>query len=371
MKIKSLLLGSAAALVAVSGARAADAVVIPEPEAVEYVRVCDAAGAGYFYIPGGETCLKISGYVQYEMTFLNNNAGTATELTVGEDTLVFQSNDNFNKAYEARLQFDAWRDTSYGPLATQIRLTAGGNALAGSSTSSLNVDRAYFDLAGLRMGVDASAWDYGFGGPADAYNVGGSNGGTVRYTANFGAGSFTLSLEEDSFQDDYMPSIVGVASFSAGDLSFTLGAVYEDDSSAIGQLVEDVIGPITGVGTAWGVKGTASYSAGAFGIGAGFQYSSAYAHNTVGVSDYMAAYEWVLGADVSYDAGALDLGLGFQYGINGYDDVAAIVADSRDNDWIIGASASYDITETLNTNLRLRYDSDENFSARLRFKSSF
>ena len=59
MKLKSLLFGSAAALVAVSGARAADAVVIPEPEAVEYVRVCDAAGTGYFYIPGTETCLKI------------------------------------------------------------------------------------------------------------------------------------------------------------------------------------------------------------------------------------------------------------------------------------------------------------------------
>ena len=36
MNIKSLLLGSAAALVAVTGARAADAVVAPEPEAVEY-----------------------------------------------------------------------------------------------------------------------------------------------------------------------------------------------------------------------------------------------------------------------------------------------------------------------------------------------
>ncbi|MEP4753305.1 MAG: porin, partial [Nitratireductor sp.] len=54
MKIKSLLLGSAAALAAVSGARAADAVVIAEPEPVEYVRVCDAYGAGFFYIPGTE-----------------------------------------------------------------------------------------------------------------------------------------------------------------------------------------------------------------------------------------------------------------------------------------------------------------------------
>ncbi|WP_244505397.1 porin, partial [Rhizobium sp. LCM 4573] len=49
MNIKSLLLGSAAALAAVSGAQAADAIVAAEPEPMEYVRVCDAFGAGYFY----------------------------------------------------------------------------------------------------------------------------------------------------------------------------------------------------------------------------------------------------------------------------------------------------------------------------------
>src|SRR5262245_46981448 len=67
MNIKSLLLGSAAALIAVSGARAADAVVVAEPEPAEYVRICDVYGAGYFYIPGTETCLRIGGYVRYDI----------------------------------------------------------------------------------------------------------------------------------------------------------------------------------------------------------------------------------------------------------------------------------------------------------------
>ena len=52
MNIKSLLLGSAAALVAVTGARAADAVVVAEPEPVEYVKVCDAYGAGFLLYSG-------------------------------------------------------------------------------------------------------------------------------------------------------------------------------------------------------------------------------------------------------------------------------------------------------------------------------
>ena len=61
MNIKSLLIGSAAALAAVSGAQAADAIVAAEPEPLEYVRVCDAFGTGFFYIPGTVTCLKFGG----------------------------------------------------------------------------------------------------------------------------------------------------------------------------------------------------------------------------------------------------------------------------------------------------------------------
>src|SRR5690606_23254350 len=67
MNIKSLLIGSAAAFVAVSGAQAADAVVVAEPEPAEYVRICDVYGAGYFYIPGTETCLRVGGYVRFDV----------------------------------------------------------------------------------------------------------------------------------------------------------------------------------------------------------------------------------------------------------------------------------------------------------------
>src|SRR4051812_26392640 len=83
MNIKSLLLGSAAALVAVSGAKAADAVVVAEPEPVEYVRVCDVYGTGFFYLPGTETCLKIGGYVRVDIRggdyfAFTSNAGEET-----------------------------------------------------------------------------------------------------------------------------------------------------------------------------------------------------------------------------------------------------------------------------------------------------
>lgn len=59
MNIKSILLGASAAALAATGAQAADLPVAPEP--VDYVRVCDAFGTGFFYLPGTETCLKIGG----------------------------------------------------------------------------------------------------------------------------------------------------------------------------------------------------------------------------------------------------------------------------------------------------------------------
>ena len=95
MNIKSLLLGSAAALLAVSGARAADAIVVAEPEPMEYVRICDVYGAGFYYIPGTETCLKVGGLVRYQID--------------GET-----GDDGWNKSTTARVKLDARSETEYG-----------------------------------------------------------------------------------------------------------------------------------------------------------------------------------------------------------------------------------------------------------------
>ena len=42
------------------GAQAADLPV--KAKAVEYVRICSLYGAGFFYIPGTDTCIKLGGY---------------------------------------------------------------------------------------------------------------------------------------------------------------------------------------------------------------------------------------------------------------------------------------------------------------------
>ena len=58
MKFEALLLGAAVSLAPV--AASSEPLPIAEP-AEQYVRICDAFGAGFFYIPGTDTCLSSAG----------------------------------------------------------------------------------------------------------------------------------------------------------------------------------------------------------------------------------------------------------------------------------------------------------------------
>jgi len=143
MKLKALLLGSAAGMMSVAGvstsATAADAVVA-EPHPVEYVRVCDMYGAGYFYIPGTETCLKFDGYVRttYAYTDPDGNAQSSAEFRT-----------------RARLNIRTRNETDYGTLEGWIRLQ-GGEAGNGTNDAGVGVDRALISLAGFRLGYSDS-----------------------------------------------------------------------------------------------------------------------------------------------------------------------------------------------------------------------
>src|SRR5262249_38438448 len=70
--VKTLLLGTAAGLVAVAGAQAADLPVKAKP--VQYVKICSLYGDGFYYIPGTDTCLKMGGYLRVQAEY-NMGAG--------------------------------------------------------------------------------------------------------------------------------------------------------------------------------------------------------------------------------------------------------------------------------------------------------
>ena len=73
--VKSLLLGTAAGLVAVAGAQAADMPVKAAP--VQYVKICSLYGDGFYYIPGTDTCLKLGGYLRVQAEYNAGAGGVA------------------------------------------------------------------------------------------------------------------------------------------------------------------------------------------------------------------------------------------------------------------------------------------------------
>ena len=74
--VKSLLLGSAAGLVAVAGAQAADLPVKAKP--VQYVKICSLYGVGFYYIPGTDMCIKVGGWVRAEAAWHTNGSSVGT-----------------------------------------------------------------------------------------------------------------------------------------------------------------------------------------------------------------------------------------------------------------------------------------------------
>jgi hypothetical protein len=113
---KSLLLGSAAVLATVVGAQAAD---LPSKKAAPatYVKICDAYGAGFYTIPGTDTCVKVGGYVRAEAQYapghdVFDKTAAVTQKAGVQDTSGFE--------VRGRAEFDARTPTSYGVARTLV-----------------------------------------------------------------------------------------------------------------------------------------------------------------------------------------------------------------------------------------------------------
>ena len=125
----SVLLGAAASLALTSGAQAADLPMKVKAPAVQYVKICSLYGAGYYYIPGTDTCLKIGGFVRVDMI-------------IGPTGGAFESY-NFNAELEPRrriftvrarayVTFDARTQTEYGTLRSYFLIGETANNSGGA-----------------------------------------------------------------------------------------------------------------------------------------------------------------------------------------------------------------------------------------------
>lgn len=226
---------AAVAASASSVSYAADAVVAADPEPAEYVRVCDAFGTGYFYIPGTETCLKFGGYVRFDV-----QGGGA----LGRDTDLDGKGDAFDARTRSMLSIQTASDTELGALKTytELRFNYHGG-YEGPNYSSSGYDagtdmflyQAYIDFYGFRVGKGESAFStytnfagnviqdwvtkYGpFETNFIAYNYDNGNGLTG-----------VLSIEDDRGEGSgYVPDFVVGAGYSMGAYGFKLVAGYDE-----------------------------------------------------------------------------------------------------------------------------------------------
>ena len=249
MKLKTLLLGSAAALIAVSGARAADAVVA-EPEPMEYVKVCDMYGAGFFYIPGTETCMNINGYVRTDLHYFEDDSTGASDVDF---------------RYRVRLNFDVRNETDWGTLRSQARLQGDS---AGAADAAVGIDRALISLAGFRIGYSDSYWTtahgYGFPGAENGGLYGFDQSVFIDYTYSANGFSLTAGVAETdgpdtaaavgivggapavvpATQNDKIDAYAGIT--YAGSWG-SLAATYYYDASAVDQDAYKVSATITAI----------------------------------------------------------------------------------------------------------------------------
>jgi hypothetical protein len=324
MNIKSLLIGSAAAFAAVSGAQAADAIVAAEPEPMEYVRVCDAFGTGYFYIPGTETCLKIGGYVRFQADFGRDEFGAS----------------DWNAWTRARLTVDAKSDTELGTLTGFIALqTESGNSDAvgggsGVTTSDSYIDEAYIELGGFRVGTFLNWWDSDLIGETETAS------NTTRFTSVryvYDGGTFRAGLAVDEIPDNYTGvgalahndfGVSGMVAATLGGVNFELLGAYDDaaEEGAVRAWLTADVGPGT------------------------FELMGIYAS---GDNIYYNASEWSVALDYSFKATEkLAITPGFQY----LSDVDFV--DGRDQ-WRVGVTFDYKVVENLAVKATVNYQDDD------------
>ena len=166
MRFRRLVLGSTAVLALVPGARAADAVVAAEPEPMEYVQICDTYGVGFYYIPGTETCLKVSGYIR---TDVGAGAFGLTDVVgkkaAAEDDSYYW--EDLHNTYDVRTRFqlrlDSRAETELGTLRTYAAINfdyetvidddnSFGDRYSSTAPDYVTIEHAYLQLGGFRAG---------------------------------------------------------------------------------------------------------------------------------------------------------------------------------------------------------------------------
>ena len=221
MKLSSLLLSSAAVIVAGSAFAADLPAKKAAPAAAPAVASCPSFGKGFFTIPGSDTCLQFSGRMLGDVTVVDPKGSRSTApATIGASW---------------RIAVDARSNTDAGVVRGFAR-TSGG------SGGKMGVDYAYAQIGGLTAGLADTAfatinnpwgWEYG----ADD----GAVLPVLQYTASIGTGnSITIGVENAANRTNtsdtgaaQIPDLVGQFKSVQGPVTFQLAAATHQNHGSV------------------------------------------------------------------------------------------------------------------------------------------
>lgn len=211
MKLMKIIILGSAAIFASAGAQAADLPAKAKP--VEYVKICSLYGAGFYYVPGTDTCIKLGGYVRAHTTFNANSDSNPPDNGVGGARN--RLSNYFTSRARTDLQIDTRTATEYGVLRTYSEMwftltsgsVVGGSTAAPASAAALNLTYAFIQFAGFTFGKAGSQFSTPWGEyPGNFIELPGSSAwdsvNQVSYTADFGQGITASFSAQDPFQHD-------------------------------------------------------------------------------------------------------------------------------------------------------------------------
>jgi hypothetical protein len=233
--LKTVLLGSAAALVATGAAQAADLPVKKAAAAVAYVEVCPAYGAGFYKLPGTDICVRHFGSAKFGVGFMDKRRYVSPD----GDLVVNRADSNTSGwQWTIRPGWDFRSPTEWGTLRTVVQMRVDQRAgfydseeanLIGTQRVNNAIHRGYIEWAGFTIGKAGSFFIYW-----DQDDIISAQGGSpkesipmlIAYTMPLGAGTkATVALETTSqwtegYNDARLGGVLGAGSVEDGPFRF-------------------------------------------------------------------------------------------------------------------------------------------------------
>ncbi len=398
MNFRTLLLGTATAIVAAGGAQAADLAIAVEP--IDYVKICDAFGEGYWYIPGTDTCLKIGGYVRldvwiYDTDRVGNYFNIANQLTGSVTPTADPSNplaqtsgvvagylyaqDAYSQSWEMKTKAVAkWNSRSMsdlGVIATSFdfAVESDNNELEGTA-KTVFFDGGYGAIGPVMFGWTDSTFDPGGAFTYDGDIRSDKKVDQVRFSYMMGSWGIMLGLEDprDRYSGptnatgDY-PDIVLAVTGAVGGLDLRGAVAVTDRTSGTGWGANLAATAELGVVD---IKGVVSYSDNAKSYTGGSNCSSTLSVNAAGNA------VWNGCDDGQWWSGFLSAAVALSGNLSAAGTVAYQDGPSNnDGEFVAAGGLYYTPTKASEIGMELLYsdpqDGDSEFGAHLRFETHF